>query len=408
MTQTPAAVEPGVPVTTRAPGEPTVTPPAGHLRFPLVDALRAIAALLIFGYHVAYVSGTLTYGWASKITGHLNVGVPIFFVISGFVLYRPFVASRFGAPPRSIGRYARNRVLRIAPAYWVALTLAAVYPGLTGVFTGDWLWYYGFGQIYTKQRELLGLPVAWSLCVEVTFYALLPLYAVLARRFIGRRPGWVRLELASLAALCIVLTALHAAPALLPLTTIISTFDWFAIGMALAVISVARPGRLTRALADRPTASWALALAAYVAFCYALTPISDGLRLGTWALLTLVTVWSGVIAGLVALPAVMPSEQTGLPQRVLRLPALAWLGLVSYGLYLYHLPVLVGIGRLGYQDVIPGQVVLSYVALAAPATVALAAASYYVIERPALRFKFTGPRRGRRARARRQDVRASA
>lgn len=109
--------------------------------------MRAIAALLVVAYHVAYVSGSLSFGWAASFTLLFQVDVPIFFAISGFVLYRPMVAARHGAPRRSISAYARSRALRILPAYWVALTLAAIYPTLLGVFTGDWWRYYGLLQV---------------------------------------------------------------------------------------------------------------------------------------------------------------------------------------------------------------------------------------------------------------------
>lgn len=164
-----------------------LAPPPGHPRFPLMDSMRALAALSVFGYHVGYVTGANQHPTLGVFTSVLNVGVPIFFVISGFLLYRPFVAARHGAPRRRVRDYARNRVLRIVPAYWVALTAAAGFPGLMGVFTGDWPWYYGFAQIYSPQRALLGLPVAWTLAVEVSFYLLLPVYALVVARMLQGR-----------------------------------------------------------------------------------------------------------------------------------------------------------------------------------------------------------------------------
>ena len=118
----------------------------------------------------------------------------VFFVISGFLLYRPFVAMRFGAPARGVRAYGRNRALRILPAYWVSLTLLAIYPGLAGVFTGDWWQYYGLQHVYSGETFFYGNPVAWSLAIEVVFYAILPLYAYAMTRL---RPG-LRMELAVL------------------------------------------------------------------------------------------------------------------------------------------------------------------------------------------------------------------
>jgi peptidoglycan/LPS O-acetylase OafA/YrhL len=359
---------------------PTVAPPPGHPRFPQIDGVRALAALLIFAYHIAYITNALYYGWASRFTLHLNVGVPVFFAISGFVLYRPFVAQRHGAPSRSLGAYARNRFLRIAPAYWVAITLAAIWPGLAGVFTGDWWWYYGLLQIYTKKRELLGLPVAWSLCVEITFYALLPLYAALLARVAGTGRHWLRTELLVLLGLSLAsIVAYHWTQ----LSTVVVTFAWFAVGMAFAVISVA--GKHVRI---GGTWMWAAALALYVVLCLVLST-SNPLHLGADGAYGTYIAFSCALSACVLAPAIF--ARSGVPHTVLGWRLVAWLGTISYGLYLYHLIVLVALQRRGWGDWLGGQDVLSYALLALPLTVAFAAASYYLVERPALTL---GRRRG--------------
>src|SRR4051794_19182180 len=197
---------------TRAAGEarepaspsPAVAPPPGNPRFPLFDALRAIAVLAVVVFHVAGLTGALA-GWplgsAALVLG--ACGPLLFFVISGFLLYRPFVAARVrGTPPPRAGRYARRRALRILPAYWLALTVLAVFPGIVGAFTGDWWRYYLFLQLYSDRTLGLGIPVAWTLCVEVAFYAVLPAWALAMRRWrpLGRPGGVAAAELAPLAA----------------------------------------------------------------------------------------------------------------------------------------------------------------------------------------------------------------
>ena len=106
-------------------------------RYPLVDAVRAIAALLILAYHAAFVLGGLTPDGAGRWFAHLNVGVPLFFAISGFLLYRPFVAARLdGRPPPGLRAYWVRRALRIVPAYWLALTIVAIVLGRDQIFDG--------------------------------------------------------------------------------------------------------------------------------------------------------------------------------------------------------------------------------------------------------------------------------
>ena len=98
-------------------------------------------------------------------TSRLNSGVTLFFVISGFLLYRPFVAARFIRGRRALGtgRYAWHRFLRIVPAYWVALTVIALWLGLPHVFGPDAIVYYGFGQVY-RFRTSSGGSARLGLC----------------------------------------------------------------------------------------------------------------------------------------------------------------------------------------------------------------------------------------------------
>ena len=95
-------------------------------RFPLFDSLRAIAALSVIGVHGAVTAGIYNDSTLRQFVSHLDVGVQIFFVISGFLLYRPFARARLeGADRPATGPYAWRRFLRIVPAYWVALTVIA-------------------------------------------------------------------------------------------------------------------------------------------------------------------------------------------------------------------------------------------------------------------------------------------
>lgn len=381
-----------------------VSPPPGNTRFPMFDGLRAIAALSVLVYHAGFFSRA-NEGEAglSPFLARLNVGVAVFFVISGFLLYRPFLAARCGvAPAVRIRDYARRRTVRIIPAYWVALTVLAVYPGLPGVFTGRWWAYYGFAQDYSRSTILGGIGPAWSLGCEVVFYALLPFISLGLGHLASRTSeGWWKIELAGLSALTVasvgwrVYADSHPS---VPSPTFASTFGWFALGMGLAVASVvhrAHPtGRLS-VVARYSWAGWALAIVAYVVMCWGLG-LGGGfvfLQRVTTAQDLAVYALSGVVAVGLALPAVFERTPRGVIGRLLGAPIVAWLGLVSYAVYLYHYPIaklLNGGIRNG------GDATLRFLWLA-PATaaiaVAAAAASYYIVERPMLRFKEWRPRR---------------
>ena len=240
------------------------TPPPGNPRFPLLDAMRAVAAFSVVAYHVAFFSRATEHGATGALLSRLSVGVTIFFAISGFVLYRPFVRARHdGEPPRPLGDYASRRALRIVPAYWLALTLLAIYPGLTGVFSEDWWIYYGFGQVYSGETIFRGIGPAWSLCTEVVFYLALPFLAAALGRVSWRNELWVLagLGVASLGFRAVV--ELSGGAQYLT-QTILGTFDGFAIGMALAVVSVAQPAGVRR-LGARPGVAWAIGLACLAA-----------------------------------------------------------------------------------------------------------------------------------------------
>src|SRR4051812_20331527 len=91
-------------------------------QFPLFDGLRGIACLSIFVFHVVrYAPVGTTLG---PFVFQLNFSVCLFFMVSGFLLYRPYAQRRFeGRPPLRTGPYAVRRVLRVIPGYWVALAV---------------------------------------------------------------------------------------------------------------------------------------------------------------------------------------------------------------------------------------------------------------------------------------------
>jgi peptidoglycan/LPS O-acetylase OafA/YrhL len=84
-----------------------------------------LAALLVLGTHAAFATGKLTHGYLGLVYARLEIGVPIFFVLSGFLLFRPWVrAAAAGLAAPSVRHYARRRLRRIMPAYLVTVLLA--------------------------------------------------------------------------------------------------------------------------------------------------------------------------------------------------------------------------------------------------------------------------------------------
>jgi peptidoglycan/LPS O-acetylase OafA/YrhL len=386
-------------------------------RFPLFDSLRAIAALAIVGTHAGFPAALYTgHSDAGRFAARLEVGVAVFFLISGFLLYRPFARARLHDQPRPrSGPYAWRRFLRIAPAYWVALTVVALWLGSSGLFTTSGILnFYGLLMNYTGKAGYSPLVQAWTLVIEVAFYAFLPLYALLVRGLPGRTwTARLRTEVLGLAVLfaigigwkLVVLSnldpnAVQETPELLALP---SYFDQFALGMGLAVLSVwlERRGELPRVLAplDRfPSLAWALALVAFWAASTQIGLTARFFELATTSEFMERHLLFGVVALGLLLPAVVGDQRRGLVRRVLGNRVLLFLGVISYGIYLYGGAVVYQIDRWGYRSLVPdlhsGIAMFLFWAIPAAAGAALLGAiSYYGLERWALSLKrLVGPR----------------
>ncbi|MGI9184446.1 MAG: acyltransferase family protein [Solirubrobacteraceae bacterium] len=368
---------------------PNLTPPPGNPRFPLLDSLRAIAALCVFAGHTV----TGTYG----LTTHRSLfvlatqlayeGVAIFFLISGFLLYRPFLVARRAARPFSLVRFAQRRILRIVPAYWVALSIFLALGVVNGVTSGNWWIFYGFGQNYRFNTIGNGIGVAWTLCIEVTFYAALPIFSLAAAR-LSTATAPLRGDVILLAALGTGALAFRAHDgafqSLATVSTLPGFFFWFALGMGLAVASVTERGR-SAAGAVRvrywSTLSWLLAVAGFILLHE--LPHAVG-ALGATEVDVATHALYGIVALLMLLPAFFEADRDSVVRRVLRRPVLAWIGLVSYAFYLYHTIVIAQLNEfaashgiaLRYPLVTVGALVVS---------LGCAAASFYLLERPLMR-----------------------
>jgi peptidoglycan/LPS O-acetylase OafA/YrhL len=320
--------------------------------------LRGVAVLAVLLLHSSEFSGRVGLGVGGRLGEAAGgLGVIVFFVISGFLLYRPFAAARATGRRRTpVHRYARRRALRILPAYWIVLTILAAFPAVLGVFTGDWWRYYGFLQAYYGDGTSSGIQVAWTLCVEVTFYVALPFWAAaLARRAVTSRRSFAVSELVPLAGVAVVgliiqiLAARHTVPTVLGSTLPGASF-WFAIGMTIAVLSVietAGPSRpvVLQWLGDQPLLCWAVALAAVAGLMvmvpkgglFGLIASAQQSQPASRTLIRLV-LDAIVIVGLV-LPAVFAGRRAGVPRRILGSRPLVWLGIISYSFYLWHLTI---------------------------------------------------------------------
>ena len=378
---------------------------------PAIDGLRGAAALLVLLFHCwVFVDPPLDGGPLRALIASGGLGVDFFFVISGFVLFLPVVlhGGQFG----DRRAYAVRRVARIVPAYYLSLLLQALaVPILTGFpvpfCTGGGLLVL-VAHLLFVQHELpasvargvgywggiagFGVNgVVWSLSIEAAFYAILPL---VARRFF-RRP-LLGLLLAIVTSVGWRIVALHA-PALVAEPPLTGTpalprlldqypafFAHFAFGMCGALLYV----RAARTSILRDTGGWLIALQLAVLVVLTATMVAYGRNLDHTHVLTVARQLAAFVPALVftsllTLGAIAPRG----PLWLLTLPRVRWLGDVSYGVFLWHLPLILLIRR--HTTWITEHSDASYVVLCAlvlPASLLLGWLSRRYVEEPAIRW----------------------
>ncbi len=316
---------------------------AGADRIAALTGVRAVAALTVMGTHAAYGTGLLSQGYLGLMSARLEVGVAIFFVLSGLLLFRPWVqAMASGNEAPSTRRYARNRFRRIMPAYVVTVLIVyGIYelrpvepnPGhtwigllrnltLTQIYSDDYF------TAYLHQ----GLSQMWSLAVEVAFYAVLPLLAYLLLVLLCRwrfRPALLLVGLTVVGALSPVWLVLLHNTDWLPVSGgnwLPHYLVWFVGGMMLAVLSVMEVRWY--ALATLP-----LALVCYLVVSTPIAGITTAPTLGLTEDLAK-TMFYAVIAALMVAPLTLGGG--GGYARLMGSRPMVALGEISYEIFLLH------------------------------------------------------------------------
>lgn len=371
-------------------------PESGASASPLLDVLRGVAILAVFVQHLGdrfmgawedAISSALPpafAAWPLTVIHHAYWGVDLFFVLSGFTLargYRSRYARGLSLPAREM---LSRRVARLLPAFGVAVFVHVVTHPRTVLLPG-FAASMGLHALLLQGYAPEGLPLwigaAWSLTTESQFYLLLPLLAprlLHPSRSLARVLVWA-LGLLALAWLSrALLCALFVSPAgrsfafeLTQRRLVTSRIDQFVMGL-LAARWAPGPGELRR-----PWTTLALSIVALVvAFrlegaCY-LEPLGSL----PYALVGLAT--TGLVVSVAGLPEKVAEGALG--------RALGALGIVSYGVFLYHQLALGLVGAL-----VPGEPTVLLSLVAGFPALALAFVfgllSFRFVERP-----FLGPR----------------
>ncbi len=309
-----------------------------------LTGIRAVAALLVVATHAAYTTGKYPQGYLGLVYSRMEIGVPIFFALSGFLLFRPWVkATAVGGPAPSVRRYAWHRVRRIMPAYIATVLLAYLiyhfrsagpnpghtWMGLLRNLTLTQLYTDGYNYAYLHQ----GLTQMWSLAVEVSFYVTLPVLAYLLLVRLCRRQWRPGLLLTAIAALGLItpawLVLVHTTDFLpdgarLWLPTYLL---WFLGGMALAVLQVM----------GVPCYGFVVLPLAVVCYFIASTPVAGEPTTSPAGLAQAIvkSVFYAAIAALMLAPPALGDN--GWYTRMLASRPMVWLGEISYEIFLVHL-----------------------------------------------------------------------
>jgi len=144
-----------------------------------INGLRAVACLAVFFVHFQQITG-VDASWGpvevARLLGNGNTGVALFFVLSGFLLGIPFWTGKLTQSERTwLIPYARNRILRLLPAYYLCLTVLVVWQRMWED-QGDRLnalCHYCFVHNYSESMFYGISPHFWTIAVQAQFYVVL-------------------------------------------------------------------------------------------------------------------------------------------------------------------------------------------------------------------------------------------
>ncbi len=388
------------------------------LHFPCFDAFRFFGMTMVLLVHAAFATRPWVQAnlpeWMQALLQRMDVGVAIFFVLSGFLLFRPFIARQLaGKPPVKTGTFLRRRSLRVLPGYWFALTFCVVVLGQALGSAKNAFLYYSLLFPFASQNVALGggpgqegnygIPQAWSLTAEFIFYLMLPVIAFLLIRMVARKAPNSAVGYALGICLALYLFGqlfrlyyLVAQPSWERVAVIWAPnwVDFFAIGMAMAVYSAAHHAgmklpSLLGFLGDHPAVSWSVAALVGLSFATFSPPATPGVYGAEYWFRWLLF---GVFAFFLLVPAMFGDQTQGLGRRFLASRPLVMLGTVSLGFYLFHLAVMSNVqgwlAPAGTSSVFYGSLPAVF-GLTFVCSIALAFLSYYIVEKPFLRLKDT-------------------
>jgi len=344
-----------------------------------IDTFRAFAIVSVLLFHYARefypdTTSVLLFGWT---------GVDFFFIISGFVLYLQLEKKYLRRGYIEYRTFFRNRLVRIAPAFYASLLAEVVFFRPEQFLTKNFIAHLTFTHMMSYDIAYSIQPVYWILAVEVQFYLFVMLFG---RKFTGRK-GYAGLLIAAgisfLYRYAVSAKFGYSHTGILLINHLPGRLPEFCCGIAMAKLYMDRElwERLTGSVVNI-VAALAAGLIIYV------------LLAGLW-LSGRDEIFNDVLVSTVFHPLLGLSYSLimlalmGLPERIrfiMRLKPVVFIGLMSYSIYLWHMFVIEFLNKyLHLKDMAAGAALKMAIALII--TFSLSMVSYYLIERTFLRFR---------------------
>ncbi|HEV2703849.1 MAG TPA: acyltransferase [Steroidobacteraceae bacterium] len=316
-----------------------------------LDGIRAIAIAMVMCFHYSYFAS----GW---------IGVQLFFTLSGYLITGILLRSRHKPFRIYIGTFFWHRALRILPLVVFFLLVSALIYIATGVpqsFRSDWPWLLGFLANIARLRPTDVGPAyvhLWSLAIEQQFYLFWPLLIYFMPPALFRRFVVGLLVFTPLLRLAVFSWTVHLGydaemagkvVYVLPFTQL----DAFAAGAAIPVLALDRLNNPGRRLIAAFLATAALGAAVLAAAYYG----GQGAFVASfgYAMFLLQShgyVWGYSLLNLLALLALICALRRLVWLRFLENAFLTWVGRISFGMYVYHIPLLL-LGEAALAKLLP-------------------------------------------------------
>ena len=358
----------------------SITSDTNHQRFGFIDGLRGVAALAVMIHHIIWFTPWDFFGsdlateWVYRIGYWGKCGVPVFFVISGFVIAHSL--RKAAVTPKFVGTFFLRRSMRLDPPYWctIAVMIAISYACMAWTSIEPPTALPKFGQLVAHAfylQNLLGYENVsvgfWTLCIEIQFYMMFVVMLGLAQFLSQRSERFCQVDIASpnsasTSSLIAVFAPVMLA-SLFTFTYLEQLDNWFLRYYCLfclgACLSASRCGMIPKWIA------W--------------------IAIGLFAIRVGIEYQRSVFSGLVVGGLILFADARGGLSTWLMSRMWQYLGKISYSLYLIHYPVVHLIMHFGKQlsgDNVP--MIYVWMTVSLFASIAVGAVLYRVVEAPSI------------------------